>query len=575
MRKKKLIMATCAALSTVGVVAVPVCAEAVSLTFEPNGGEWIGQKFSMDIFGVRVLENNSPHMKRSNYYLSGYTTKPDGKGDYYYFGETVALYPNETWVNKFPSTATKVYAKWKQYKTTKTVNLSEYKFTQFTNSSLNGKGYVPQGGEVYKKNGKMYFVASWYDQGKKSNDVKLVKYEYDGKNKTAGIASTSGKMYHANGVAYGDGTIYVASGIDENKNKVKNPGNMVFKLNESSLSNKGQVNFNNNCWEDTCQAVAYKDGKLFAEFSNGRIIIFDTKTNKIEKEFYAEGLLVNEAYNLVQGMAVNGNKIYVLAFRKDSNGKVVVGDQRIFVYDYTASKGNWKKEEWKIVDKNDEIEDISFVDGKMYLIRGGDHNCGVYDLSSKIAKKTGWKNENGKVRFYGKDGKAYTGWKKMGAAEGETIPHWSYFGDDGAIRLGWQQMGKGTKNPDGNTAKHISYFGDNGWLRTGWQQMGKGTKNPDGNTEKHISYFGDNGWLRTGWQQMGKGTSNPDGNVAKHFSYFGSNGWLRTGMVTLGKADGEKIIHKSYFGNNGWLVVNKKFSVAGKMYTSDAKGWVR
>ena len=46
-------------------------------------------------------------------------------------------------------------------------------------------------------------------------------------------------------------------------------------------------------------------------------------------------------------------------------------------------------------------------------------------------------------------------------------------------------------------------------------------------------------------------------------------------MVTLGKADGEKVAHKSYFGGNGWLVTNKKFSVAGKNYTADSRGWVK
>ena len=194
-----------------------------------------------------------------------------------------------------------------------------------------------------------------------------------------------------------------------------------------------------------------------------------------------------------------------------------------------------------------------------------------FDVTVKGDKtKAGWKNENGGWKYY-KNGVAYKGWHKMGKAEGEKTEHWSYFGKDGKIYTGWRNMGKN----EGEKTAHWSYFGDNGWLRTGWQSMGKGTKNPDGNSAKHVSYFGDNGWLRTGWQQMGKGTKNPDGNTAKHWSYFGANGWLRTGMVTLGKADGEKITHKSYFGNNGWLVTNKRFSVAGKAYTADSRGWVK
>ena len=162
-------------------------------------------------------------------------------------------------------------------------------------------------------------------------------------------------------------------------------------------------------------------------------------------------------------------------------------------------------------------------------------NTWVYDKGSNAYK------------YYGSDGKPYTGWHYMSSKEGEKTGHWSYFGNNGIIRTGWVKMGKGTSNPDGNSTVHWSYFGKNGWLRTGWVHFGKGTSEPDGNTSKHWSYFGDNGWLRTGWQQMGKGTSNPDGNSAKHTSYFGNNGWLVTGT--------KKIDSKTYeFNSNGWLI---------------------
>ena len=163
--------------------------------------------------------------------------------------------------------------------------------------------------------------------------------------------------------------------------------------------------------------------------------------------------------------------------------------------------------------------------------------------SSKKTYKNGWYKENGGFKYY-KNGVAYKGWHKMGKAEGEKQEHWSYFGNDGKIYTGWHKMGK----TEGETKEHWSYFGDNGWLRTNWQQMGKGTNNPDGNNARHWSYFGPNGWLRTGIQEMGKGTSNPDGNAAKH---------------------------KSYFGNNGWLVVNRKFTLSGKIYIADNRGWLK
>ena len=225
--------------------------------------------------------------------------------------------------------------------------------------------------------------------------------------------------------------------------------------------------------------------------------------------------------------------------------------------------------------------------------------CTVTVEAKKVAKKNGWYNEGG-FRYYkdgvaykgwhkmgkaegektehwsyfGKDGKIYTGWKKMGKAEGEKTEHWSYFGDNGWLRTGWQKMA--TKaNPDGKNAQHWSYFGANGWLRTGWQKMA--TKaNPDGKNAQHWSYFGNNGWLRTGWQKMAT-SSNPDGKNAQHWSYFGANGWLRIGMQNMATSynpDGNNKQHRSYFGGNGWLVVNKKFSLSGKNYSADGKGWV-
>ena len=229
---------------------------------------------------------------------------------------------------------------------------------------------------------------------------------------------------------------------------------------------------------------------------------------------------------------------------------------------------------------------------------------GVGAVNTVEAVKNGWVKENGGYKYY-KNGKAYTGWHKMGKAEGENTPHWSYFGKNGVVytgwrkmgkaegektthwsffgsngwlRTGWVQLGKGTANPDGNSAKHWSFFGDNGWLRTGWVQLGKGTANPDGNTAKHWSYFGGNGWLRTGWVQFGKGTSEPDGNVAKHWSFFGDNGWLRTELQSMGKGtsnpDGNSAKHLSYFGSNGWLRVNQIVTVSGKKYKADGKGWL-
>ena len=203
-------------------------------------------------------------------------------------------------------------------------------------------------------------------------------------------------------------------------------------------------------------------------------------------------------------------------------------------------------------------------------------NGKAYTGWHKMGKAEGEKTEH--WSYFGKNGIVYTGWKKMGKAEGEKTEHWSYFGSNGWLRTGWVQFGKGTAEPDGNVAKHWSYFGSNGWLRTGWVQFGKGTAEPDGNVAKHWSYFGGNGWLRTGWVQFGKGTAEPDGNVAKHWSYFGGNGWLRTGWQDMGKGtdnpDGNAAKHKSYFGSNGWMRTGTQI-ISDRQYTFDDRGWLR
>ena len=172
----------------------------------------------------------------------------------------------------------------------------------------------------------------------------------------------------------------------------------------------------------------------------------------------------------------------------------------------------------------------------------GDYSYLNSYITNMMNSKVGWKNENGKFRYYSEsDGKYYTGWHYMSTKEGEKIPHWSYFGSDGYIYTGWKNMGR----KEGERLEHYSYFGPNGWLRTGWQKMGT-KENPDGNNPEHWSYFGTDGWLRTRMQRMGD-KENPDGNNPEHWSFFGSN---------------------------GWLYVNRVFTLKEVTYTADGRGWV-
>ena len=558
-RNKKLFVAACAALAAGAFFAAPVLAEAATVTLETNGGQWLPGKEKYNTFYVG--ENpvpvawNDQKMKRTDYYLKGYNTRKDGKGTFYYPGEKVSVASKvPAGVTKFPVDLTRLYAQWEKYKPTKTVNLSEYEEKKFTNSNLDG--YYLEGAEVYKKGSSKYLTASFITGN--TGTTQLVKYNYD-TGKATGV-KRGGKYVHSNAMAYGNNRLYIAPGEWPQNN-------YVFEINEADLQYRGKLNLPNNggVVDDgfTSLSVAYDNGKLFVLAGGGRVCVYNMATKKIENQFFAEGLYNEEKYNQIQGMAVNGNRLYVASFRKGHP----VDDQRIFVYDYTAKKGNVKKEEWAIKGTNYEIEDISFVDGKMYIIAASGTTAIVYDMSAKKIQN-GWRSENGKFRYY-KDGKYYTGWHKMGKAEGESVEHWSYFGKDGFIYTGWHKMGKA----EGENTEHYSYFGDNGWLRTGWQHIGKGTKNPDGNAAPHYSYFGDNGWLRTGWQQMGKGTKNPDGNAAKHFSYFGGNGWLRTGIQNFPKTSTEAA-HQSYFGNDGWLRVNTSFTVANTKYRADARGWL-
>lgn len=184
----------------------------------------------------------------------------------------------------------------------------------------------------------------------------------------------------------------------------------------------------------------------------------------------------------------------------------------------------------------------------------------------------GWKQVNGDWYYYGTDNQPYKGWRNLGTAEGEKIPHWSFFDKNtGKLYVGWRKMGTN----EGETTSHWSYFGNNGWLRTGWNLL---TVKNDKEAADHWSYFGPNGWLRENWQALGKGTSNPDGDNPKHWSYFGSNGWLRTGLQYLGKgtanADGDNPKHLSYFDNRGWLITDKSITVDGKQYRADSRGWL-
>lgn len=47
-----------------------------------------------------------------------------------------------------------------------------------------------------------------------------------------------------------------------------------------------------------------------------------------------------------------------------------------------------------------------------------------------------WIKNDGKCRYYGKDGELYTGWHYMTSEEGEDVEHWSYFDEDGYMSVG-------------------------------------------------------------------------------------------------------------------------------------------
>jgi len=137
---------------------------------------------------------------------------------------------------------------------------------------------------------------------------------------------------------------------------------------------------------------------------------------------------------------------------------------------------------------HDESENFTEADKNFSGVGASNATNNANEIKANV--KNGWIRENGGYKYY-KNGKAYTGWHKMGSAEGEKTDHWSYFGADGKIYTGWHYMSKS----EGEKTAHWSFFGDNGWLRVGMQDIWRGTNNPDGNSAKHKSYFGGNGWL--------------------------------------------------------------------------------
>ena len=283
-----------------------------------------------------------------------------------------------------------------------------------------------------------------------------------------------------------------------------------------------------------------------------------------------------------------------------TKAELTVGDSIKLIAEISPSDATdktliWSSSNKKIATVND--------DGTVNALKAGTVSITVKTKSAgktavckmTVKEKNGWYKEDGAFKYY-KNGKAYTGWHKMGKAEGESPEHWSYFDNEGKIYTGWHKMDKkqGEKVPHwsffgnngwlvtgwkymdrstGEKTPHWSYFGNNGWLVTGWKYMDRST----GEKTPHWSYFGSNGWLRTNWQHMGKGTNNPDGNSVKHWSYFGPNGWLRTGWQQMGtnaNPDGKAKVHWSFFGGNGWLATGTVNTENGVKGTFDRNGWL-
>ena len=198
----------------------------------------------------------------------------------------------------------------------------------------------------------------------------------------------------------------------------------------------------------------------------------------------------------------------------------------------------------------------------------------TYYLSPQTFKSVKWEQKiNGNLYYFNGKYQMYTGGMLTWNADGSK----SYFGADGKARTGFQKIGGKTYYFDPKTFKSVKweqkidgkwyYFNGKYQMVTGWVTW---------NADKSKSYFDANGRALTGFQKLGGKTYyfNPANAHSVRWEqringadyYFNGNYQMVTGPVTW-KADGTV----SVFGSDGKMVGSGWVKSGGIYYYIDSK----
>lgn len=235
------------------------------------------------------------------------------------------------------------------------------------------------------------------------------------------------------------------------------------------------------------------------------------------------------------------NNQYVMA-TDDYSGEVEydladISEMKIYLsYTTTAYNGTEKKPKVTIPGLEEDIDfTVKYSDNinpgtAIVTIRGiGDYK-GETQKNFNISVPPGWNRIDGDWYYYGKNGKALTGWLQQAA--------WYYFDTDGKMVTGLQTIG-GQKY----------YFDKSGVMKTGWQKI-----------DNTWYYFTPSGAAAKGWLQQGV------------WYYFNADGEMLTGLHIIGG-------NKYYFDSSGamktgWIMTGGSwyyFTTSG----AAAKGWLQ
>ena len=197
------------------------------------------------------------------------------------------------------------------------------------------------------------------------------------------------------------------------------------------------------------------------------------------------------------------------------------------------------------------------IDGNWYYI----HTNGTYAkgwkklndvwyyFSEEGVMQTGWQKIDGKWYHFASSGAMQTGWQKLGT-------NWYYFASGGAMQTGWKQI-----------SGKWYYFNSDGDMVTGWKKL-SGT----------WYYFNSSGVMQTGWQTISGKTYYFKSSGAMAAKEWCKGYWLNAdGTWTYKYKASWKQDSKGWYyqDTSGWYAKSTTIKIDDKMYTFDAKGYMK